>query len=116
MSNNDYHSRWYAQNKDSVNAKRRDRYKNDKKFREELLASKRSTNIRIGVVAKSLGVAVCTIQDWEAQGRIPMATRTGKGHRIYTQAQISLLSDYLSDIFAGGKAPALVWSSWSSGG
>lgn len=119
--------RWYKQNKDEYNAKRRERYQADKEQREkarERAARYRAENPSIerqlyreyngkrvpvfstGQVAQKLGRTPQMIRNWEKEGMIPESVFPDK-HRLYTQKQVDLILALAEVIAASG-------GSWSA--
>jgi DNA-binding transcriptional MerR regulator len=47
-----------------------------------------SKRIRIGAVAKQIGVSESSLRRWEEQGRIPRAERNISGQRFYRAADV----------------------------
>lgn len=114
--------RWYQDHKDQHNQKRKNRYKLDPAYREQVKrqqrlyrASKPSEPkgyipkyreiggqyievFRVGLVCSELKISNRTIVLWEDTGLIPKTTVEGK-HRYYTEYQIGLLR-----VFAEGMA------------
>lgn len=107
------YSRWYASNKGEFNAKRRKRYKEDKKYRFKAMKNasvyrksgpenvmtrllfreyngQRVQVFRISTVGEKIGRSVQAIRQWEKNGIIPKPL-FGAGHRVYTEKQVTLL-------------------------
>ena len=101
--------RWYAdpKNRETLNKRRRKRYKEDKKYRAKQLAStrrwrrsnpdkvarpteKRAT-LFIGEVAEQVGCDVQTIRSMEERGLIPEPT-FGNIKRQYSPKQVKLIA------------------------
>lgn len=119
--------RWYKQNKDEYNAKRRERYQADQEQREkarERAARYRAENPSIerqlqreyngnrvpvfstGQVAQKLGRTPQMIRNWEKEGMIPESVFPDQ-HRLYTQKQVDLILALAEVIAASG-------GSWSA--
>jgi len=115
MSNNRAYRKWYEDHAEEFNKKRRQRYKEDKAYREDqkdcarVYREKGPTMIdRVGqqrvrfvdreavtvytmsVVAKMVGRTGQAIRNWESRGYIPKPTFIGK-QRVYTKNQIDLI-------------------------
>lgn len=108
--------RWYERNKDSINKKRRIKYKADSEYREQakrstsaayrakpfvskagaskvkMVQGKSVTTCSMSEAASSIGRSMPTIRLWEARGWIPAPT-VDAGKRFYTVNQVSLLSE-----------------------
>lgn len=108
---------WYGTNKKDFNAKRRERYKKDKDYRDRVqsytrrnrsddlrkilpdgsVVSRRANGefvpcFRMGVTAKMLGVAPHIIRTLEKRSLIPMVgSETQRHMRYYTEYQIKLM-------------------------
>ncbi len=100
---------WYGRNKGDVNARRRERYKADKAYRDKQIANSRNQRRkdqrtydpqidciyiegvqchRIAGAASMIGRTAQTIRAWEAKGWIPEM----EGQRVYTDHQIWLMT------------------------
>jgi DNA-binding transcriptional MerR regulator len=48
-----------------------------------------SSTVRIGAVARSIGVSPTTIRKYEELGKIPAAERTPMGYRVYRAEDVA---------------------------
>ena len=48
-----------------------------------------SSTVRIGAVARSIGVSPTTIRKYEELGKIPAAERTPMGYRVYHEEDVA---------------------------
>jgi len=99
--------KWYGENKEEFNAKRRKRYQRDKAYRESQLTTTRKWRKRvkktatpkpaqprpyltIGQVAEAVGCDVQTIRSMETKGYIPK-TKKGLDKRKYLPKHVRLI-------------------------
>lgn len=123
---------WYAQNKEEYNRKRRERYANDVKYRKQAIESAeryrkegpaapktRSKKFRkykgvevrvftIGEAAKAVNRSTQTIRQWEKDKLIPRPVFKGTSHRLYTEHQIKLLTEFADVVKNNWKSPQVV--------
>jgi hypothetical protein len=120
---------WWDENRERVNAKRRERYASDPEYRKkqqehtkkwkqrrrELNASQPRQRSRtmtmklegrevemhtIGVFSERVGKSVITLREWERQGFIPQTPfRSSRGDRLYTDDMIETVNRIV-----GGRA------------
>ncbi|QCG76664.1 putative DNA-binding domain protein [Vibrio phage vB_VcaS_HC] len=125
--------KWYADNKDDHNAKRRSRYESDPEYREKakeqarLSAQKRReanpsvtgvyhrelNGVQVQVfkaseVAEEAGINVRTLKADEKAGKIPSMSFEGR-HRVYTSQQKANLIAY----YAGNMTADQLAANWS---
>lgn len=103
---------WYQQNREDYNAKRREKYKQDKELREKARANARKQRqkggdvdtepvlrkvsgrtipvYRVGAVGQMIGRSPETIRTWIKNGWVPDQA-DGWTHRTFTKGQIKLL-------------------------
>lgn len=117
-----YYANWYAENADEMNARRRDRYKDDPDYREVaqvrarerkrvLLAERKGRVVRrykgkkvyvysITYICREVGVQSHQIRALETEGEIPETVFPGQ--RVYTEHQAVMLMEYLKQPVNGG--------------
>lgn len=123
-----YYARWYAENGEDVNAKRRERYLTDSEYREKVKDRARERKrallaMRKGRVPRDIGGTVILvypitwlcreadvtsqhIRDLEAKGWIPHATFDDMT-RVYSEHQTKLILQLLAAIASGSKSGAI---------
>jgi hypothetical protein len=108
--------KWYKQNKEAYNARRKAQRDEDPELRERIAAAQRERRanaprpekdgprykvvnkkkvevFRIGQVAKACNRTEQVIRMWEREGKIPKPIIPG-GHRYYTQNQLNMLVEF----------------------
>ena len=113
--------RWYENHREEHNARRRERYRNNPKYREAILRDKRkrsklatikprmhwvgATQVKVwttGAIASELGCSGQLIRTWEANGYVPLPTVKGV-HRLYLQHQRDIIKD-IHSLIASSQA------------
>ena len=113
--NQEKFAKWYELHGDERNAKRRDKYRKNKAFREaekKRVQAHRESNpssgprityreldgkdavvVRIGEAANRAGTSPEIIRRYEAEGLIPLPTWDDEPQRLYTHAQCKLIKE-----------------------
>jgi ribosomal protein S8E len=116
---NDVFKRWYGDNREEYNKRRKNRYDTDPEYREKVKERARLSKrrkiaamggavtrswkgttllvYRIGRVCEKLGINKNVILDWENRGIIPTPIFGGK-HRVYTQNQMDLIRELYEEV------------------
>lgn len=119
----DYYRNWYAENADSRNTRRRNKYASDPTHREKVLECSRDSRRRsrndsmkvkrfqtprsfdvngsvvnmysVGALAQMIGRSVQSITNWEKSGTIPVTPYRDnqRGFRYYTSDMIKILHE-----------------------
>lgn len=105
-------SRWYANHKEQLSEKRKQRYKNDPVYRQACLdrKAKQSQSTKAEPVdpmythnftqaAEQLGVSLWTLRSWRTAGYFPEPHEHNKG-LFFTANQVALMSK-LAEFFQG---------------
>jgi len=124
--------KWYKDNKEEYNRKRRERYASDKKYRKRAIENSERyrkegaiqtrgdsgayrkykgvqvRTFRIGEVSKMIQRSAQTIRQWEIDKLIPRPVFKDTKHRIYTEHQAKLLSDFADVTRNNRDAPKVV--------
>ena len=106
--------KWHAAHKEELNAKRREKYRENKEYRQKAIEQSRQTRrkisaegvseeptyrmlngvrvevFKVGQVAELAGVAPQTLRKWSDNGTIPPSIFPGR-HRLYTRPQVNLI-------------------------
>ena len=64
-----------------------------------------TSDVCIGEAAKQLGVAICSVRRWEAEGRLPFGVRRSiVGRRLYAPDEIEQLREFVARRHPVGNA------------